>query len=229
MPDIERWMAGPGRDVLLVALNDADEAAFIPVVKVLGELREPRAISALLNRLEQTKELHSREQALYLAAICDTLGRLGDRRATPPLLQLLARIVPVGKRIAADKRRDNLPSGDPDIPASIVYGAVIRACGQLVDSNALDAVLNAAGDLDPYVRTQAMEALKRIDPHGDEGRSRAAAREALNDPRDTVVRAACQLVLQYHDTDARPALHYLIQARSELAPAAYDALRQLGG
>ena len=228
MPDVERWMAGPGRDVLLATVNDAEEAALVPVIKVLGELREPRAISALLRQLEQTKELRSREQALYLGSICDTIGRLGDRGATASLLQLLARVVPIGKRIGFDKRRDNLPTGDPNIPASIIYGAVIRACGQLEDPNALDVVLRAAHDFDPYVRTQAIEALKRIDPRGEDGISRMTAREALTDLRDTVVRAACQLVIQYHDTEAVSTLQQVIQTRSELAPAVYDALRQLG-
>jgi HEAT repeat protein len=89
-------------------------------------------------------------------------------------------------------------------------------------------VLRATHDFDPYVRTQAIEALRRIDPRGEDAISRMTAREALNDLRDTVVRAACQLVIQYHDTEAVSALQQLIQTRSELAPAAYDALRQLG-
>jgi HEAT repeat protein len=228
MPDVERWMAGPGRDVLLATVNDADEMALTAVVKVLGELREPRAISALLKQLEQTQVVQSREQALYLGSICDALGRLGDLRATTPLLQLLARVVPTSNRIGFDKRRDNLPIGDPNIPASIIYAAVIRACGQLGDINALDTILRATHDFDPYVRLQAIEALKRIDPRGEDAISRMTGREALNDPRDTVVRAACQLVIQYHDTEAVAVLQQIIQTQPELAPAAYDALRQLG-
>ncbi len=228
MPDVERWMAGPGRDVLLATVNDADETALTTVVKVLGELREPRAVSALLKQLEQTRAVQSREQALYLGSICDALGRLGDLRAIPPLMQLLARVVPTSRRISIDKQRDNLPTGDPNIPASIIYGAVIRAFGQLGDTNTLDIVLRATHDFDPYVRTQAVEALKRVDSRGEDAISRMTAREALNDPRDTVVRAACQLIIQYHDTEAVAALQQLIQTRPELAPAAYDALRQLG-
>ncbi len=228
MPDVERWMAGPGRDVLLTTVNDADETALTTVVKVLGELREPRAISALLKQLEQTQAVQSREQALYLGSICDALGRLGDLRATTPLLQLLARIVPTSNRIGFDKRRDNLAIGDPNIPASIIYAAVIRACGQLGDINALDTVLRATHDFDPYVRLQAIEAIKRIDPRGEDAMSRMTVREALNDPRDTVVRAACQLVIQYHDTESVAVLQQIIQTQPELAPAAYDTLRQLG-
>jgi len=36
-------------------------------------------------------------------------------------------------------------------------------------------------------------------------RSRVAGREALSDPRDTVVRAASQLVAQYGDMETPPA------------------------
>ena len=89
-------------------------------------------------------------------------------------------------------------------------------------------ILRATHDFDPYVRIQALEAVKNLDTHGEDVRSRSTAREALNDPRDTVVRTACQLVLQYHDTDAHSNLHRIIETRPELAAIAYDTLRQLG-
>lgn len=228
MPDVERWMDGPGRDVLLKSLNDAEEAALIPIMKVLGELGDPRATSILIGRLDSTRNLTNREQALYVGTICDTLGRLGDQRAISPMLQLLQRTVAVSRRTTLDKRRDNLLAGDPAIPESIVYAAVIRACGLLGDSSTLDNVLLAANDFDPYVRMQALDALKRLDMAREDARSRMAIREALNDPRESIVRTACQLVVQYHNTDAIPTLRHLIENRPELAPAAYDALRQLG-
>lgn len=228
MPDVERWIDGPGRDTLLKSLNDAGEDALIPTIKVLGELGDPRATALLLDRLASTKTLTNREQALYIGTICDTLGRLGDLRAVPAMLQLLQRTVAVTRRSALTKRRDNLPTGDPAIPESIVYAAVTRACGLLGDSSALDTVLFAANDFDPYVRMQALDALKRIDQAREDVRSRMTIREALNDPRDSIVRTACQLVVQYRDTEAIPTLRHLIEGRPELAPAAYDALRQLG-
>lgn len=228
MPDVERWIDGPGRDTLLKSLTDAQEEALIPTIKVLGELGDPRATSLLLERLDSTKNLANREQALYVGAICDTLGRLGDHRAIPSMLQLVQRTVAISRRSTLAKRRDNLPTGDPAIPESIVYAAVIRACGLLGDSSALDAVLLAANDFDPYVRMQALDALKRIEQAREDVRSRIAIREALNDPRDSIVRTACLLVVQYRDTDSISTLRHLIESRPELAPAAYDALRQLG-
>ena len=228
MPEIERWMNGPGRDVLLESLTRSDEETSIPVVKVLGELRDPRAISILVSFIEATTGITSREQALRLGHICDALGRLGDNRAVQPMIQLVERSVNVVIRSARPKRRDNLPVGDPDIPGSIVYAAVIRALGQLNDRNTLDFIIRAANDFDPYVRTETLEILKRIDPTGSDLRSQAAARQALNDPRDSTARLACQLVAQYHDTNAISSLQSITQTRPELAPAAHDALKRLG-
>jgi HEAT repeat protein len=229
MPDIERWMDGPGRDVLLSTLNEAsEEEMLIPTIKVLGELRDPRAFSGLVARIEAIKELGTREHSLYIGTVCDALGRLGDRRAVPALFQLVDRLIDVNRRAELAKRRDNLPTGDADIPGSIVYAAVIRAYGQLGERNTLESVLRAVHDFDPYVRTQAIEALKRIDPVGEDVRSRMAVRGALNDPRDTIVRSACQLLARYRDFDAIPALQHLLETRPDLAPAAYDALKQRG-
>lgn len=228
MPEIERWMTGPGRDVLLETLNNGDDLAFTPVVKILGELREPRATALLITRIEATKILADREQGRAVAAACDALGRLGDRRAVLPIIQLVQRVIDVQRRASHPKRRDNLPPGDADIPGSVLYAAAIRASGQLRDRSALDMVLLAVNDFDPYVRIQALEALKNIDAQGEDFRSRKAARDALNDPRDAVIRTASQVVLQYRDGDALSNLRYIIETRPELAATAYDVLRQLG-
>lgn len=230
MPDVERWMDGPGRDMLLSTLNEAsEEEALTPMVRVLGELRDPRAFSGLVARLAGVKELSTRERALYIGTVCDALGRLGDLRAVPPLLQLLEdHGINITGRAGLTKRRDNLPIEDADIPGSIIYAAVIRACGQLGERSTLESVLRALHDLDPYVRTQAIEALKRIDPVGEDVRSRMAGRDALNDPRDTIVRSACQLISQYRDFDAIPPLHHILETQPNVALAAHEALRQMG-
>ncbi|TMC22514.1 MAG: HEAT repeat domain-containing protein [Chloroflexi bacterium] len=228
MPEVERWMAGPGRDVLLTALSERNEEALPLTVKAIGELHEPRATAPLMQYLSSITTLTGQAQALTLGAVCDTLGQLGDRRASQLLQQLLLRTVDIERRKNQAKRRDNLPTGDTDIPGSIIYAAVARAYGQLADRSALDLVLRAAQDFDPYVRTQALEAIRRMDPTGEDPRSRLAAREALNDPKDTVIRAANQQVLQYRDINAISSLRNLMETRPELAAAAYDTLRQLG-
>jgi len=227
MPEVERWMSGPGRDVLLQELKEAESEGFLPSVRVLGEMREPRAASELLTQLEATNQITDRESAIHLGHICDALGRIGDRRAVNPMLQLLSRSVNVGERAARPKRRDNLPLGDADIPRSIVYAAVVRALGRLGDRSTLDTIIRAASDFDPYVRTQALEALKAIDPTGDDMRSRMVVREALNDLRDSVAGIACQIITQYHDLEAIPLLNRLAETRPAFAASVSEALLQL--
>jgi len=228
MNDVERWINGPGRDVLLEALSSSDEDAFIPVVKTLGELREPRAISILINQVGSATTVSNREQAIRMVHICDTLARLDDRRAMQPMQQMVERVVDIAGRAARPKRRDNLSLDDDNIPGSIVYAASIRAFEQLNDRSSLDFIVRAANDFDPIVRIEVLEALKRLDPSGEDARSKTTAREALNDPRDAIVRLACQLVGQYRDTSTIPALQRISEARPEVASAAYNALRQLG-
>jgi len=229
MPEVERWIDGPGRDVLLATVHETKEdEALLPVIKALGELGDSRTFLGLTARIEAIKELGTREHALYISTVCDMLVRLGDRRAVPTMLQLIERVIDINKRMALAKRRDNLPSGDADIPGSIVYAAVIRACGQLGQRSALEQVTRAMNDFDTYVRTQAIEALKRIDSSGEDVGSHIAVREALRDPRDVVVRLACSLIAQYRDVDAQPELQHIIETRPDLAPAAYEALRQIG-
>ncbi len=187
MNEVERWMNGPGREVLLSSLPDANEEAFPALVKTVGELRDPRATSALLTRLDTTQELVTREQALTLATVCDTLARLGDQRSVLAMLNLLYRVVDINRRMQLPKQHNNLTSGDAEIPGSILYAAVLRAIGQFGDRGALENVRHATHDFDAYVRTQAINVLKIIDPNGNDIRNResATAHEALNDSRNT--------------------------------------------
>ncbi len=226
MPDIERWINGTGRNVLLDALAHSEEA-FLPSLRVLNELREPRATSVLLTRLDSITQIGDRAQAIRVGHICDTLAQLGDPRALNSMLSFIKRVANIDARASRGKRRDNLAVGDADLPTSIVYAAVIRAFAQSGDRGTIDAVARAANDFDSYVRTQALEALKKIDPNGEDMRSRGTAREALNDPRDTVVRLACQLLAQYHDIESIPLLRTLGETRPEFAPSVQDTLKKL--
>ena len=227
MPDIERWMNNAGRDILLKQLNNQEEGAFLPCLKVLSDLREPRASQVLLDRLDATKHITERDQASLIGQICDTLVQLQDSRAIGSIRELVKRTISVDERARSEKRRDNLANGDAEIPGSIVYGAAIRTFAQLGDRSTLDFILKAANDFDPYIRAQALEALKSIDPQGEDPRTRPVVRDALNDPRDTVVRVACQLITQYHDVESVSALRLLGETRPEFASSVQETLKQL--
>jgi HEAT repeat protein len=227
MNEIEPWMQGPGRDTLLKTLANSEEEKLAPMIKVLGELRDPRAASLLINRLDATATLRDRSHAFTIGAICETLAQLGEPRALSSLQNLVDRVINIPSRMHEPKLKDNLPPGDLDIPGSIVYAAVIHAYGLLGNRAVMEKILLATRDLDPYVRSQALDAVKRLDPRGEDQHSRMAVREALHDPRESIVRSACQLVVQYRDNEAVSTLRQLIQTRPELAYLAQDALRQL--
>ena len=227
MPDIEHWMNHTGSNVLVQGLTNQQEASFLPCLKVVSDLRDPRASQALINGLDTTMHITDRDQASLIGQICDTLVQLPETRAIGSIRELVIRTVHVDSRATRDKRRDNLTEGDDEIPASIVYGAAIRTFAQFGDRNTLDFILRAANDFDPYIRAQALEALKSIDPHGEDARTRTVVREALHDPRDTVVRVACQLITQYHDIESVTALQILAETRPEFAASVQETLRQL--
>ena len=228
MPEVERWMSLNGRDTLLETLSyTEDDAAIASTAKILGELREQRAAPPLLAYLEGQRMLNGRAHALTLEAVCDTLVILGERQAAEPMQTLVNRIIDTKRRMSHSRRRDNLPLTDGDVPGSIVYAAVVRALGKLGDHNAVSTLQAASQDFDPYVRTQALAALRQLDPGGEDARSRAVSRNLLNDPNDEVVRAACQLVIQYHDREALAPLHRLAETRPTISAIAYDAIRQL--
>lgn len=229
MPEVERWIAGPGRDTLLDTLaHTEDDASLASAAKVLGELREQRAAPALLSYLESVRMLSGRSQALALESVCDTLVTLGERQAIGPMQTMVNRLIDAERRASHPKRRDNLPLGDGDVPGSIVYAAVIRSLGKLGDLTVLGTVQAASRDFDPYVRAQTLTALKQLDPHGEIALSHIISRGLLTDPNDNVARSACHLTGQYHDPEATATLHYLVETRPTLSAAAYDALRLIG-
>jgi hypothetical protein len=228
MNELEPWMQEQGRDTLLNTLANSDEETLTPTVKVLGELRDPRAAPLLITRLDAITTLRDRSHALMVGAMCETLAQLGEPRALFSLQQLINRVINVPSRMHKPKLKDNLPPGDPDIPGSIAYAAAIHAYGLLGDHTALERIVLATRDFDPYVRSQALDAIRRLDPGGEDMHSRIAAREALYDPHESIVRSASQLIVHYRDTDAVTALRQLIETRPELAYLAQDALRQLG-
>ncbi|GCF07788.1 HEAT repeat domain-containing protein [Dictyobacter arantiisoli] len=227
MNEVERWMNGPGRDVLLQTIADPQEKNILSTVRVLGDLRDPRATNLIIQRIETIQNIENRAQALTIGALCDTLGRSGEQRAATPLYQLLMRTVDVARRNQHPKRKDNLPAGDANIPGSIVYAAIIHACGLIGDRTIMHGVWDATQDLDPYVRTQALEALRQLDPEGSLPQSKHAARNALNDPRETIVRLALQLILQYADMEAISTMEQSAEEHPELASTINDTIRQL--
>ncbi|GCE13748.1 HEAT repeat domain-containing protein [Tengunoibacter tsumagoiensis] len=229
MRELERWMGNTGRDTLIAALSTTDWRQSLAISRALGELREVRALPSLLTLLSQITDVNDLQQALAVESLCHTLGNLRDPAAIEPLLQFLQRTIHLTERLKQAKQPENLPSGHPAIPESIAYAAIVRTCGQIGNPIALPTIQQAANDLDPYVRAQALEALRRMDPQGRSEQSQQIAREALNDPRASIVRFACQLVVDYRLHAASTDLRTLMETRPELYTPACEALRLLEG
>jgi hypothetical protein len=229
MPEVEHWMAGPGRQTLLeTAARPEEEVSLAPCIKILGEMREPRVADSILSYLESVRMLSGTQHALAIEAMCDALVRLGNKQALPYIQRALDNAVDMKRRASHPKQRDYLPAGDGDIPGSIVYAAALRTYGQFGAREMLSTIQAASTDLDPYVRSQALSALKQLDPQGEDMHSRLIARDLLNDPNDAIAASACLLVARYRDEEAVPSLRYLAETRTALAGAAREALRQLG-
>ncbi|WP_376794329.1 HEAT repeat domain-containing protein [Thermogemmatispora sp.] len=227
MPDVERWMNGPARDILLTALQGQDERAWSPVLRTLLDLRELRLCTPLLAALEKVGRLESVEEAQRLALACEALATLGDGRALGALRRLLTEVVALQKRVTLPQRAEPLPPEDEHVPGSILAVAVLRSLAQFGARESLDLVVQASHDFDPVVREAALEALMRLDARGEQWASRMAMREALSDQSPAVARLACRLAAQFQDRESLPALRYLLQSRPAVREAAAAALAQL--
>ncbi|MBX5450722.1 HEAT repeat domain-containing protein [Thermogemmatispora sp.] len=227
MPEIERWMNGPARDILLAALPAQDERAWSPVIKTLLDLRELRLSTPLLEILAQVRRLESAEEAQRLALACEALAALGEGRALETYRRLLQDVIVLQERLALAQRAEPLPPGDKHVPGSILAVAVLRALAQLATREGLDLVVQACRDFDPVVREAALEALMRLDGRGELRISRMAMREALSDQAPAVAALACHLAAQYQDRESLPALRYLLQSGPPVREAAAAALARL--
>lgn len=207
MPDIEGWMKGIGREVLRAALQLDDDAAFLAAEQVFGDMGDARAISTLLEHIEAVTNLSSYQQAIQVERLCELLEKMGDRRAAPALLRLVLRTIHVDERLIQAKRACNLTLNDTEAAGSIVYAAVMRVLQALQERDTLDFMLCAAHDFDPYVRGEALRALKRLDAQGNDARSRTLVREALHDPSQVVVQIAHELTRQYGASGAMQHLY----------------------
>ena len=135
-------------DPLLAVLNDSTHpTARAWAANVLGEVRAPRAFPVLVRSLDDPND----EVRAKTAA---ALGRLGDRRAVPALLE----------RLLTD-------------PAAFVRVRIASALAQFDGPEIVDRLVRALGDSAWWVRMRGVEALEQIGP-GAEG----PLLLALNDP-----------------------------------------------
>jgi HEAT repeat protein len=120
---------------LLQAANDPDSAIRLKAIDVLGHVRSKDAVGPLVQQLfmRDTDEITKQH-------ILVSLGRIGDPRATKPILDFLAR------------------DGDRDIRGNAIF-----ALGDIGDEAALEPLGRIAEQSDdPSLRTVAQAAMHKI-------------------------------------------------------------------
>jgi HEAT repeat protein len=131
---------------LLSALfNDGDSAVREDVVRALGDLGHPQAVEFLLTAMK--------EPGLRTLSV-EALGRIGDRRAVPVLIEVVTGANPpaVTRAVAG--------CGDRWNEEVITQAAAVRALGAIGDESALPTLVAA---LEPtFTRTEAAAALARF-------------------------------------------------------------------
>jgi HEAT repeat protein len=120
---------------LLQAANDPDMAIRLKAIDVLGQARAKDAVAPLVQQLFMRDTDEVTKQHILVA-----LGKIGDSKATKPIIDFLAR--------DGDRR---------------VRGNAIFALGDIGDQTALDTLQRIVDDgRDPTLRTVAQVAMRKI-------------------------------------------------------------------
>ena len=200
--DSERagYLTKVGRGAALYRLGHGTSQERVEAAADLGRRRDVAAVPALLRELSQAPALSVR------VAIIDALGQIGDRRAVPALLAIVAPQSPV----SADPRADSPRSVDvrPAPGGGSQRVAAIRALGLIGDQRALDPIASLLGEM--TMADQASEALLSMGP-----RVLMRAVALLREP--TTTGAACSLLGRLGD---RRALWPMVRALSSERPHA---------
>ncbi len=122
-------------DYLLQAANDPDMRIRVKAIDTLGNIRAKEATPLLIQQLVlRSTDIPTKQRILA------TLGKIGDKRATSPILDILSRDV------------------DP-----AVRGNAIFALGDLGDTSAVPALEHVANDgQDDMLKRLAAEAVRKI-------------------------------------------------------------------
>jgi len=120
---------------LIGAANDPDERVRVKAIDTLGQLKAKDAVPLLVQKLF----LRDTDQATK-ARVLVALGKIGDERATSPILDLLSR--------------------DVDRP---IRGNAVYALGEIGDTRAIPGLEKLAGSTDDEaLRTLATETARKI-------------------------------------------------------------------
>jgi len=200
--------------LLIAILQDSaqPDAAKVPAAQRLGELKDGRALPALIQALGakspggpppgNLQDFFSARAAAKRnlpAAAARALGRLGDPKAIPPLIDAVPTLqgearVAAFEALAALKAREAVPVArqalsDPDQRVRRWAAALLR---EVDAKEALPDIHRALTDKDPGVRLQAALTLEKF----NDRESTAQIKEALAHETDQEARKAMEQAVQ---------------------------------
>lgn len=199
-----RWRRDPLHNVVRAIEPATDETA--PIVESLADRdptirawavsrlsgqRDAETLARLINGLRDT-DAHVREAALdalapFGPAAIDAVAALVRRETVPEVRSAATRLLgQIAKHDAAPVLRSMLADPDPQVRV-----AAVEAAGHADDRIGQDMLIAALRDSDPAVRMTALRTLAFYRRNDD---ARAAVRQALADPDETVRAVATGLL-----------------------------------
>ena len=228
-------------NALIEALADANAQVRAAAVASLGQLQDPRAITALSKALKEDTDARVREAA------AQALGEIDDSRAVPALLDALRveKVPAVRLQIVEALSEIDDPSAVAGVAAAAkdpsvqVRRAVAEALGEFEDVAGVPALMSMVRDEDVEVRQSVAESLGEIensnalealtilakDAHADVRMNAISALGNLEDLR-TLPTLVAALKDEHHDVrnHAADAIHNIDGIRTA-PPALIDLLR----
>lgn len=221
-------MGSPAIEPMLELLEEADEATAVDCVYLLGEIRDRRAVPALIRRLEDPRD----KVRMYAVT---ALLEIGGPRAVEAVLARLARegkglqgfIVECLLRYGRDAWEpvaQNLRSPDARVRREAAY-----LLGGLGDPRSVELLVEALRDSAEDVRRNAAYALGALAPACPEAAPVVAALVAgLSDPSAAVVEAARGALVRFGPQAVEILAEVALSGSADRAVASLNALREIG-
>ena len=215
-------------NALIEALSDANAQVRAAAVSSLGQLQDPRAITALSKALKEDTDARVREAA------AQALGEIDDSRAVPALLDALRveKVSGVRLQIVEALREIDDPSAVSGVAAAAkdpsvqVRRAVAEALGEFEDAAGVPALMSMVRDEDVQVRQSVAESLGEIENANAMEALTILAKDTHSDVRQTAISALGNL----EDMRTLPTLVAALKdEHHEVREQAADAIHNVDG